>query len=256
MANKNGRNIAKRKALRALYEKGKEVRFGPTGLNTGDPAPDDIVIMVVPPNPAQRDEAIREAQAARAVALLKAKDPETAEHKTATVFVADMSIDELVEYVLALDEPKRQQEAQRRVLAKDEWKDFDELRDAMRRWEEADFPETEEWAPLAKRDKDFGKQVNDEMRELYDSEFEATKMQPRPELERKAFERRVEVIGTGAFMKVFEEMMLYFACREEEDHDELFFETSAEIRTYPEHVEAALTDAFHSFINDLDDAKN
>lgn len=256
MANKAARNIQKRKALRALYEKGKEVRFGPKGLNTGDPDPADIVIMVVPPNPAQRDESIREAQAARAVALLQTKDVDTQEYKTAKVFVADMGDQELHEYVLGLDEAKRQQEAQRRVMAKDEWKDFDELRDAMRRWEDLDFPETEEWTPLAKRDKDFGKQVNAEMRELYETDLQALAMQPRPELERKAFDRRCEVIGTGAFMKVFEEMMLFFACREEEDHDELFFENSNEIRTYPEHVETALTECLHSFITELDESKN
>lgn len=256
MANKNARNIAKRRALRELYEKGKPVRFNADGINTGDPSDDDIVIMVIPPNPAQRDEAIREAQAARAVAILGAKDPDTPDHKTARMFVADMSRDDLAEYVAGMDDAKRKQEAQRRVLANAEWEDYDELRDAMRRWEEAGYPETEEWFPLMKRDRDFGAQVSNEMRGLYESDLESLKMQSRDQLEKRALDRRFEVIGTGSFMKVFESSMLFFACRDDENHDELFFEAATEIDQYPEFVSEALTDTLHSFITEVDEAKN
>ena len=131
------------------------------GVNTGDPTDDDIVVFVTPPSPLQREYAIREAQASRAVALLNARknadDPASAVSHS---FIAEMTDEELVEYLVAMSENDRQGEATRQVLGETEWEDFDALRDAMRQYEEEGSPEDDpKWEALLERDRSFGDQV-------------------------------------------------------------------------------------------------
>lgn len=249
-------NIAKRRRLQDLYARGREVRFNADGVNEGEPDPTDVVIWVSPPSPIHKDMALREAQAARSRSLLGARDKEGEEYINSRAWAAELPDADLHMYINAMGEADRIREAQRRVLGKDEWKDFDSLRDAMRQWEEAGFPTGPEWDPLIKRDQEFGEQVAEEGDRIREADLEALKFIPRQELEQRAIEKRMDLLATHGFMRAFEQWMLYYACRDDENHDVLFFDHPDEIREHPDHVAEALTAMLAYFIADGDEAKN
>jgi hypothetical protein len=277
MGESQKKNISKRRRLSELYAKGAEARFnkgGAASFNPDDtdeegnpkrvagdedfvPTDDDLIIWVQPPSPLQREQALRESQAARSRALLSArKDDDSAEAVNTKLFVADMGFETLVDYVLTTEERDRQEQAQRDVLAEEEWEDFSALQDSMRQWDEAGNPRTEEWEPLLERDAEFGRQVTAQMKYLRDTDREALKLIGRDELERRAFEKRIELAGSQAFIQEYERQMVFFASRDDEDHSLLFFEDVADLRSQDEVVQALLSDTLAVFIEDPAEAKN
>jgi hypothetical protein len=255
---KRSTNIQARRRLAELYARGQEVRFGPEGKRASEEPPDadDVVVWVQPPSPLQRDMAIREAQAARSRVTLGARDTTSVEAQSARSFVYEIKDDDLVEYCLALGESERQNEARRRVLSREEWKDIDSMRDAVRQWSEAGFPEGPEWDGLREKDRAFGAAVQVELDDIEAIDKETLQSMNRSFLEKKAFDRRIEIMGTAEFMRMYELWMLYFACRDPEDHAELFFERPEEIREYPDFVGEALLEVMNEFITESSDAKN
>lgn len=259
---KNTRNIKARRRLADLYVKGSELRFGPDGVRTGPfeepPGDDEVALWIQPPSPLQREQSLREAQAVRARAVLAAKrDKDSEEHLTAQVFVADMSDEALIEYLITINEEDRQQEAMREVLKREEWEDFTQLQDSMRQWEEAGSPEDDpEWEPLLERDRVYGEQVRVRSQELRDAAREAMQLMPRAEIERRAIDRRIELVGSQEFIREYELQMVFYACRDWEDHHELFFETAREVAELPDMVQEELGQALTVFINEVRDAKN
>lgn len=250
-------NIQKRRKLQDLFVRGVEVRFNQDGVNEGEPTEDDVVVFVTPPSPLQREMAVRDGQAAKARAVLAMKRDEGSD--TATVsraFVAEMDLNGLIEYLCAMSEGERQTEATRTILGKEEWADIDALRDSLREWEEAGYPEDDEWQLVLDRDKEYGDQVQAEMLVLLDAERDAYKLMPREVLEKKAMERRSEVHGTQEFMAAYQNSMLFFACRDADDHSVTFFETVQEMRSYPDEVQEALSLALATFISEVAEAKN
>lgn len=269
-------NIKARRKLSDLFKRGTEVRFGvdpetgkPVGkvgpfLNSrGDrlSCPDDEVAMFIrPPDPLQREQALREGQAKRARALVKAKrDEDSEEYLTIMAFLADMSDESLIEYVLTSELGERQSEAEREVLALDEWKDMPEYQDAMRQFLEmdpAELEENEEWLGLVALDKKYSDQVNARERELQDAQRDVLRMLDRTQVERKALEKRSEMVGSQAFMNEYERQMMYFAVRDAEQTDVLFFESAAECAAQPDEVRDTIQDALLPFIADGAEAKN
>lgn len=257
------RSIKKRRRLQELYARGREVRFtadsvqdGPFEESLGEDA-EAVAMWICPPSPLQREQALRDAQAARQRALLRArKDEDSLESAAARSFIAGLSDDQLHEYLLSLDQADRFQEAQRVVLKDDEWSDFTELQDAMRQWEEAGKPEGDEWTPLLERDTEFGKQVAAESDRLRDSALESLKAVPRPEKEKRAFDKRIELEASSAFMEHYEWAMMFYGCRDDEDHNELFFEDIDEMRSQDERIQKVIGDILGTFITDTREAKN
>jgi len=144
--------IKARRQLSDLFKEGTEVRFGrdpKTNKPYGKVGPfidsmgnraacpeNEVAVFVRPPDPLQRDMAMREANAKRARALVKAKrDEESEEHLTILAFLADMGDETLVDYVVLGDVAKRRAEAEREVLSLEEWKEMDAYQDAMRQFE-------------------------------------------------------------------------------------------------------------------------
>lgn len=259
------RNIKARKRLQALYARGTVVRFNADGWEKGpfeEPlGPDDedtVEIYVCAPSPLQREQALREAQAARARASLAAKDEnsDTNEAVMARGWVANLSLDGVIDNALELDEGERRASAEREVLSREEWEDFDALMDAMRQWDEAGNPRTEEWQPLIERDLEFGRQLREEANRRRADDRESMKMLPRKQLEERVFTKRIELAGTQAFMAKYEEQMLLYACRDPEDHDELFFFDGEELLSQDDLVQEALTTVLAEFIKDPREAKN
>lgn len=251
-------NIQKRRKLSELFERGGEIRFNADGVNEGDPTPDDIVIWVRPPNPLERDMAIRDASATRARATLAAKrDPEADDEAVASkAAIQDLSLTELIDFLLDSDESELTAEAQRNILDREEWKDFEALRDSVRQWEEAGFPDTDEWKEVEERDSAFGAQVRDEVVRLRVIAGEGLGMLDRSILEKKALDKRIETLGNQAFMRTYQEHMLYYACRDGDDKSLHFFENVNEMLSMPDEVQRALADKLASFINNPVDAKN
>ena len=252
-------NIEKRRRLSELYVKGTEVRFNEDGVVDGDKNPatdDDLIVWVQPPDPLQREEAVRAGQAARARSMLAAKDPETREGVEAENFVADLTREQISDYILQNESREFRSRAIQEVLRESEWEDFTALQDSMREWEEAGFPDTEEWASLVKRDSEYGQQVKTRVQEMLEDARDGLKLISVEELRQRAKKKYTDALGNQSFMQTYEIQMLFLACRDDEDHQELFFEDPDELMKQPELVQIALADALAEFIKDPGEAKN
>jgi hypothetical protein len=264
MAGKNQTAIQKRRRLMALYETGDIVRFGrnengkPVVKTEGEPIDDDIAVWVSPPSPLQREMAVREAQASRARAMLEGRRKEESDqYLNAHAFLANLDFESLVDYALDAEENERMARARRDVLAEKDWADFNSLRDAMRQFEEAGEPwDDPEWKDLLDRDRLFGEQVHARGNEIREADQAGLLLQPREDLEKRALDKRIELAGTAVFMRVYEEWMLFYACRDDEDHSQLFFADLSEMKSAPEQVQEALKAKLDSFITDPVEAKN
>lgn len=262
MATKKLTSIEKRRKLEALFDRGGLVTFnrdeaGRPIINPETPSDDDQAIWVGPPSPLQREMAVREAQAARARIMLDARDNHES-HTWLTIqnFVHSMKRDAVVDYILELDETEHIGQARRDVLQQKEWEDFNAFRDAMRQWEEAGSPNDDEWAPLLERDRRFGQQIADRVDEIRDDARAGYMHMPLNILQEKAIEKRVDQAGTAAFMTAYEEWVLYYACRDDEDHLQLFFDSPDDIKRLPEAIHGALAEKLRTFITDASEAKN
>lgn len=269
-------NIKARRRLSALYETGVEIRFTPDGPRVPEsgkgalvdenekpiPAgPDDVQMWVQPPSPFQREMAMRDGQASRARALVKVRrEKDSEEHLTVMAFLSEMTDETLVEYVLQSTADTRRQEALRDVLSRDEWKNFEELRDAVRLFEEMDEAEValrqDEYDALMAEDRKLGDDVMSRENELADSEREAYTFRSRETLEKQALEKRGEIVGHQAFMYEYDLQMQFYACKEFDDHGVLFFGSAREMANEPEQVQDAIREALASFIADTGEAKN
>lgn len=255
--------IEKRKRLEALFDRGAYVRFnrdedGRPVVNPEEESDTDMQIWVCPPSPLQREMAVREAQAERARVILEARrDENSASWVTIRGYIANLSNETLIEYVLDLDEAEFLSQARRDILQQKEWEDFNSLRDAMRQYEEAGSPvDDPEWEPLLKRDEEFGRQVNERFDEVRADAQSGYKVMPRVKVEEKAIDRRIEQAGSAAFVASYEDWMLFYACRDDEDHSVLYFEEKDEIRSLPQPVQDALSNKLASFITEVSEAKN
>lgn len=255
--------IEKRKRLEALFDRGAYVRFNAdeNGRPVIDPEVEsdtDMKIWVGPPSPLQREMAVREAQAHRARLMIEARrNTDSPSWLTIRSFIVGLSTDDLIDYVLDLDEGEHLTQARRDVLRDKEWEDFNSLRDAMRQYEEAGEPEGDpEWEPLLERDREFGRQVNERADEIRDNALAGYKLMPRDRVEEKAIDKRVEQAGSAAFVNAYEEWMLFYACRDDEDHSVLYFEDKNEIKSLPQAVQDALAEKLAKFITEASEAKN
>lgn len=261
------RNIQARRKLEELYARGIEVRFGhgPDGEPHGRVGPfdctadrDEVVMWVQPPSPLQREMAIRDAQAARARALLRvAREPDSQEHLAAMVFVADMDDATLHDYIIMSSEDTRRNEAVREVLARKEWEDITSLQDAMRLAEEAGSdPADPEYAALLEADRRYGDQVRERVRELTEAARESLAMLGRDKLDQRALDQRKGLIGSQVFIEEYERQMTFYAVRDGEDHGVLFFSSAKELMEQDDRVREVIAEALKTFISDGAEAKN
>lgn len=269
-------NIQARRRLSDLFKEGVEIRFGvdpetgkPKGkigpfLNTrGDRAslPDTEVAMFIrPPDPLQREQAMREGQAKRARALIRSKrDVESEEHLTIMAFLAELSDESLIDYVILGDTQERRADAEREILALDEWKDMPQYQDAMRQFSEMepeDLVGNEEWDALIVLDNKYGEQVSVRERELADAHRDVLRMLPRDQVEKKALDKRSELVGSQAFMGEYELQMLFYSVRDVDNIDRMFFEDVKDLAAQPDEVRDTINDALLPFISDGGDLKN
>lgn len=269
-------NIKARRKLSDLYKRGVEIRFGPEGSpsglqgkvgpfvdSDGKPIPateDEVAAWVQSPSPLQREMALRDAQAARAKALVRAKrDEESEEHLTALAFLVDMSDETLIDYVLISDSDSRRADAQREILGLKEWEDITAFQDAARQFDEMDEKEredSEEYKAFLETDARFGKQVAEREKELRDTQHEALVRLGRPAVEKKALEKRSELIASQAFMAEYEKQMTFYSVRDVDDHGVLFFESARELAEAEDPVRELIAEALEQFINDVGEAKN
>lgn len=255
--------IEKRKRLEALFDRGAYIRVNadPDGRPIVDPEEEsdsDIKIWVGPPSPLQREMAVREAQAQRARMMIEArKSDDSPSWLTIRAFITGLKTEDLIEYVLGLDENDYLSQARRDVLQHKEWEDFNALRDLMRQYEEAGSPVGDpEWDPLLERDRVFSTQVNDRVDQIRDDARDGYKHMPRQKIEERAIDKRIEQAGSAAFVNAYEEWMIFYACRDDEDHSALYFENKDEIKSLPEPVQDALNDKLAAFITEASEAKN
>ena len=282
------RNIEKRRKLSELYAKGQEVRFSQDGVVNSPvderdgrhltkdewlqregnpdadtsqylwPSNDDVIVWVTPPSPLQREEVVRAAQSARAriVLLAKKENDDSYESLLSSSFVEEMETENLIDYVLEGEMQEFRPRAMREVLGRKEWEDFSALQDSMREWEELGQPEGPEWDALIERDEEYGKQIQSRMKEMLDDTRDALKLLPDAELRKRAKKRHQDAVGNQSFMEAYERNMLFFACRDDENKKELFFESIQELMSQEEFVQVALANTLAKHISDPKQAKN
>lgn len=255
--------IEKRKRLDALFDRGSYVRFngdseGRVIVDPIDQKDSDVQIWVGPPSPLQREMAIREAQAGRARVMLDARDKEDSPQWLAIRgFICGLNLEALLDYIVGLDDSDYIAQARREVLVAKEWDDFNSLRDSIRQYEEAGSPIGDpEWEPLLERDRRFGEQVLSRADEFREDARAGYRLMPRVKLEEKAIDKRVEQSGSSAFMAMYEEWMLFYACRDDEDHKVLYFDNVDDLKSQPEDVQQALASRLSTYITEATEAKN
>ncbi len=267
-------NIKARRLLSELFKTGTEIRFwaengkpvgkiGPFENENGRRIPPDdetVCMFIRPPDPVQRDMSIRAAQGKRATALVRAKrDRESEEHLTIMAFLADMSDETLIEYVVQGDTPARVEEAEREVLALEEWKDMTQYQDAIREFIDKDPEELdgdEDYQALLELDQKYSEQVHKREVQLADAHRDSLRFLQREQIERKALEKRSEIVGSQAFMAEYEKQMLYYSVRDVDKPDDLFFDKPEELASQPDYVRDLIQEALEPYINDVAEAKN
>lgn len=270
--------LKKRRRLSELYVRGVALRFGPDGPTFGNSTKgefvdedgnplecpeDQVEVWITPPNPLQREEALREAQAKRSLALIRIRDKEgdSADYLTAQAYVSQMDLPTLIDYVLLSDQETRTNEARRDVLSQEEWSDVEALQDALRQFEELEEKgeldtESEDYKALMRRDAAFAAQLSQREKELSEAAREALGMLGRDRLETRALEKRSDLVASQTFMREYEKQMSWYAVRESDDHEALFFETAEDLASEDERVQRGINDALARFINDGTEAKN
>ena len=264
-------NIAARKKLSALYARGIAVRFGADGARFGTKpngqfedddvlGEEEVELWIAPPNPHHREMAMREAQAARARSLLaiKKQDKDSEEYLTSQAYLADMDLATLIDYLIIATGDQRTQAAIREVLAKDEWENIDELRDAMAQYqddENAD-PSDPQYKALLERDIEYGQQVAEVEKRLTEEERVSLEVLSRDDLEKRALERRGEIAASQAFIYEYERQMKFYSVREPGNHDTLWYSKPQELTEESEVIQAAIEEALRRFLKDGTEAKN
>ena len=269
-------NIKARRLLSELYREGVEVRIfrdPETGKPTGKIGPfkdeqgrkiaasdDQVAMFIRPPDPVQRDMCMRAAQAKRAAALVAAKrDEQSEEHLTIMAFLADMSHETLIDYIVTGDFSNRRSEAEREVLSLEEWKDMTQYQDAMRQFQDMTPEELEgnkEWEALLELDDKYARQVAEREIQLSEAQRETLRFLQRDQLEKKALDRRAELVGSQAFMNEYERQMRFYSVRDVDNIDQLFFETAQELASQPDQVRELIDEALLPFIAEEEEAKN
>lgn len=275
--------IKARRKLSDLYQRGREVRFGPgpdgpkyrvaeleKDASTayildakGKPeklGPDEVQVWIRPPSPLQREMAMRDAQASRARSLVRAKRHEDSEeHLTIMAFLADMSMETLIDYVIQANLDEYRQQAIREVLANDEWEDMTSYQDAMRQFEEQTPEElegNEEYEALMELDAKFAQQVSEVEKQIIESCRDAFTIRTRQDLEKMALDKRSELVGSQAFMAEYEKQMLYYSVRDFDEPTQLFYSSATELAEADDEILSAYREAIVPFIDDSAEAKN
>lgn len=274
-----GQNLIKaRRRLTELFKTGVEIRMGgrygkageiaakgegPFLKDNGKPDPLDeqageFAMWVQPPSPLQRDMALRDANAARARAVLAIKrDTDSEDHLVAAEFVQQMSEETLYDYILVGGIEQRRQEAIREVLADEEWKDITELQDSLRVFAEEERADDDpEVLAVRERELALSEAVTEREKELREAEMSVLKLRGIGKARQDAIEKRGELVASRAFMAEYERQMTYFAVRDIEDHKTLFFTSAREMSEQSDEVLELIQRALEPFIQDGAEAKN
>lgn len=267
-------NAKSRKMLSNLFRQGVEIRFGldpetkaPTGKigpfeDEGGrrlpPQDGEVSMFVCPVNPMQREKAIKEASSRRARAVIKARrDPDSEEHLTVMAFLADMSDETLIDYLVIGDFSRRLNDAEKEVLLEKEWADRD-LGEHAKKLEGFDDLDPEElhgnpeWEAIMEVEAKFVEQVTKREVGMKEAYREALRIQLQEEgraaIEARALERRAELTGTRAFVDEYELQMLFHSVREYDAPDQLFFESAEEYAQQPALVRNLVSEAVAPFV--------
>lgn len=268
--------IEQRRALDDLYMEGVEVRFwkdpetkkpdaaiGPFEGEDGErilPAKGVTCVFVRPPNPVQREEAMRNANAKRARALVKTqRDKDSEEHLTSLAYLVDMSEEALVDYVIMAKTGERAADAERDVLSREEWKEMTTYQDAARQFAQMTPEQLEndpEWAAFSELEERYSQQIHERELQLEDADRDILQRVPRDKVEEQALKKRAEFVGSQAFLNEYQRWMNYYAAREVDDTSLLFFANVDDYATAHEAIKDKLVEAMDPFIGDGSEAKN
>lgn len=268
--------IEQRRALEDLYMKGVEVRFGkdpesdepwqkigPFEGEDGErtrPGEGVTCLWVQPPNPVQREECMRNANAKRARALVRTqREKDSEEYLTSLAYLVDMSVETLIDYVIAAKIGERTADAERFVISQEEWKDMTSYQDAARQFAQMTPEELEadpDWEAFSEMEERYSQQIAKRTLEMEDAERDALTKLPRDLVEEQALKKRAEFVGSQAYLGEYQRWMNHYSVREYDNKDLTFYAHVEEWSSAPEPVKEICAEALEPFISDGSEAKN
>lgn len=123
--------------------------------------------------------------------------------------------------------------------------------------EERILPEEDEQLQelLAQQEK-FGDQVNVRVAELVAEEMEKHVNKPDAQLRNEIVKESIEVESRVYWYETHQIRMLYYSCRNPDDHDKFYFDVADDVLNLPSHIRQDLYNAYDELERGSEDVKN
>lgn len=261
--------MAKSPHLRDLFHRGEEIT-----LTHSEAA--GIKLWVQKPSAVQQEMASRRARGKKTRRRAELLNPQSDERMALVQEVEAMDLTEIVKEHLNLKRPEFQQQAVNEIMFNPEvgsnWgkegEKYADLLDALlQRTDEIiaeagedgspDFEGDEEFQRLAAIQDTFEKEVTDRIRELMDDYEAELVLSDDPKTLRKDYiTRHIANEADFAWFVEYRTQMLYYSCRDPEDHNTLYFEDANEVLDLPLEIQQELYNMYDRITKGAEELKN
>lgn len=267
-------SVKSRPHLRDLYGEGQEITVKVWHADELQ----EIPIWLRRPNPIDQQEAQRKGRGARARTKNRLREGD--ERMALEQEVGDLAKLGVCEQLIDFSKAEFEAAAQNDVLYSDavgddwseEGKDLHAVTEGYQaRWleivalneeheaEETELVKPEEDVELQKLQdviSDFENQIKKRTLELIESETTTLMKLKRSTLNKQLIDKNIEVEADLEFYQEYQLAMLYFSCRDPEDHTASYFQSPREILEYPQMVRTQLTTAYEAQEMGVENIKN
>lgn len=247
----------KKRHLRDLY-----VRGTLHTIDDGTPGEEPVSVYLKKLNLNENEEAIRKANAARAVVIAAIEDPDSDLYKAALGDAAETDRANLIEYLISEPLSKARESAEAELGANPEWEDNDYLQGLNNAWMGGlndkfhEDPEDEE----AKKVFEALKRFADEVENVLEGEAKALRRDyefvTEEELRGKAVKAFLKARSDLTWVDVYRKAELLLAVRNPEDPKERYFEELSEIDELETPVLLDLLRAYRDMTTDPQEGKD
>lgn len=272
------KKVAKRPHLKDLFRTGKLISIAGT-LEDGTAAESEIWIQK--PQAWQNDEASTMARAKQARRRAKFRNPEADEYQVFSGNVDELSKEEVLVELLRIENQKLHQQAYQEVLHdsdnpdKPKWgeggQDYVDLLEAVQqryneiREHNAGIDDTElgikletdeELIRLNAQMDEFQAEVKAKLDVLLRAQETSLKKLSVEVLRKKLLDKLIDMDVNLHYYQEYRMQMLFYACRDPDDHSQPYFEEIGEIWELPELVRSKLFAEYDAIDQGIDDLKN
>jgi len=267
--------VPNRPHLRDLYGEGQEIVIKVWATDELQEVP----VWMRRPNPIDQQEAQRSGRAVRARTKLRMSEGD--ERLALEQEIDGLKKGEVCDQLISFSKAEFDAQAQNDVLydekVGDDWSetgdnDLHDVTEAYQaRWveivemneeresEEQELVQPENDVELQRLQAvidEFEKQIQERSIELVDAEKAGLMRFKRSGLNKKLIERNIEVEADLEFYQEYQLQMLFYACREPDDHSQPYFKSPREILEYPQLVRTQLSTAYEAQEMGVENIKN